>query len=158
MNAVINSGYGIVPATVEHAEILALNLTLIDIESLELTASTSALEAIKTSIACSVEAYAGVFNDEPYIVFGVAQPTMLSDIGVPWMISSSAIKNHGLEFVRQARAVVKVMAERYETLESYIDARYTNTIRMFKAIGFKVSPAAPYGDGGLLFHKLTLRS
>lgn len=90
-------------------------------------------------------------------VFGVARPTMIGGIGVPWMMGTRDLDRYAREAVEVGREVVGAIRGHFELLRNHVDARNTRAIRWLRAVGFEVLPAEPYGAFGSPFHPFEMR-
>ena len=69
----------------------------------------------------------------------------------PWLLGTTDILHHKTAFLRACRAYVPEFLHAYKRLRTYIDARYTQSLRWARWLGCEVSAPAPLGKNGALF-------
>jgi len=147
------NSYTIVAATLEHVHALRGRLRTSDILEIEASSGRDPDEALELSWRASDQVWAALQNDRVIALFGAGRISMLSDIGVPWMLGSEELTGAGLEVGKRSRQYVLEMKNRFSLLENYIDARQKTSIRWLKWLGFQVEPAQPWGVLQLPFHR-----
>lgn len=70
----------------------------------------------------------GMFGVEPY------QPD--PSVGQVWMVATTALKSHQIEFLRTARVWIEKLHETYPVLGNFVDARNTLHIKWLRWMGF----------------------
>lgn len=104
------------------------------------------------------EVWVGLVDGEPVCVFGVAQASILSTEGMPWMVGTTRLPFLKRSFVAGSRAVVAEMRRRFPVLRNFVDARNSHAIRWLKWLGFTIMEAEPHGPFGLPFHPFEMRT
>jgi hypothetical protein len=148
------------PATRAHAEELAPRMRHGDAAEILASCGHRPLAGLLASLKWSEahgEAWAGLIDGEVAGIFGVGKRTLLSTSGIPWLLTGDLVERHPLLFWRASRAVLATWLERFEFLEQFVDARYTQALRWAERLGFKVEEGQPIGRGGLLFCHITIR-
>jgi hypothetical protein len=147
-------------ATLEHADELAPLLRHGDAEEAR-ALGRDPLEALRSSVSRSHEAYAVFFEGEIAILCGTQplQQTMLSAgrVGIAWFVTGRACDKHRKAFLRASRVIVDEMLRTYPCLWNFIDARYTAALRWARWLGLEVLPAEPHGALGMPFHPFIAR-
>lgn len=110
---------------------------------------------LRDSVASSITPRAYVVDGRVVAMFGDIKYD--ERIGVPWLISTSAIDQHRRAFLIECDREVAAMRQRHQVLINYTDARYTKALRWLRWLGFHMHEAVPYGVNGELFHPMTLR-
>ncbi len=100
--------------------------------------------------------YSGMVDDAVLCIFGISRKTLISSVGVPWMVATNALPVHTLAWARRNRKVFAAVTAGWPSLENYVDARYTKAVRWVKWLGFTVEEARPFGPDGVLFHRFTM--
>ena len=152
-------------ATEAHARALAARMRPADAAEVSSSLGVGALEAVLASMAVSEVTWAAIFDGEVAGLFGVARlqdapGTLLGgpDVGVVWLLTSSAVDGNRRAFLRYSRAILSALLQRYPILVNAIDARHVAALRWARWLGFTVSAAVPYGVEGLPFHPISIRS
>lgn len=93
-------------------------------------------EALIESIDLSCEAWAGMVDDEPIAVFGLAPLNIIVGIGSPWMLGSDLIESHSFEFLKLSRPIISHMHTTFPTLFNFVDERNVVSRRWLAWLGF----------------------
>ena len=147
----------IVPTTPEHVAELARTMREADVEEVWAAAKLLPLEALQEGVQASDEPFTGLMDGKVVCIFGVAQATVLSEEGEPWLLASDLIDETAHTFLRVNRVYVREIKKRYSKLSNYVDERNTAAKRWLRWLGFELQPAEPYGAFGLPFHKFEYR-
>ena len=147
--------YEIVPATVDHVIELALNMRVEDQNEIWAAAHFTPWEALVSSISFTDIPYAGLADGKVLCIFGVGTRSLMSNKGVPWMLSTNLVSDHMRAWARGSRTAFEYMTRNINSLENYVDARYTSAVRWLAWLGFTVHPAEAYGMDGTPFCKFT---
>lgn len=147
--------YTIVPAQVEHVYALAATLRPRDAAEIAAgghTAKKSLYRGFRNSLMCKT-AFVG---DDIAAMWGVCvgfRPGVspLSDLGVPWLLTSAAVERIPVSFVKVARAELALMRANRRRLESFVAADYPQAIKLLRVLGFAVERPAPIGVDGAPF-------
>lgn len=78
--------------------------------------------------------------------------------GVPWLLTSSHCELVSpLVFARIYKKETKTMLRMFPTLVNYVDASYTEAVRLLEICGFQLDDPEQFGRNGALFHRFELR-
>lgn len=142
--------------TAEDVDYLIANMRQPDIDEL-LAISGSIEKTVRHSVARSNHKWS-VYADGQFVcIFGISQPTLLSDGGVVWMLGTDLIERYKGAFIKHSRDYIEAMLSVYPYLTNFVDARNTRTIRWLKFMGFTFLPAKPLGVKMLPFYQFELR-
>jgi hypothetical protein len=134
-----------------------------DIDEMMDGLGVSAAWGVAYSIACSRPGYAArVAEPGPDMknkartaaVFGIG-PSLEDGLGVPWLLATEIIERYPITFYRASRTLFPRVAEGYERLVNWVDARNTLSLRWLVWLGFEMGPPVPFGARGLEFHKMS---
>lgn len=122
---------------------LANHLRQSDIDELAVTTNLSPLAAIQLSVNQSDPQFlfAAFADDALLCIGGCSAPSLLSDIGVPWLLGTDHLQRHTKRLTTDAIRGVRMMLEKYSILTNVVDARHTASIRWLDAIGFRFKDA-----------------
>ena len=109
-------------------------------------------------LSVSTKAYAGIINDEVVTIFGVASGSLLTGLGVPWLVGTDLLEQHQKTFLRRCKPILKQMLGQYPTLMNYVDERNHIAKAWLHWLGFQIEEAKPAGLLQLPFHRFTLRA
>lgn len=144
--------YDIVPATEAHALEMAPTMREADVLEVWATSHSSPEEALLDSIHGSSVARAGLADGRVICAYGVGELSLVSDEGIPWLLTAEELGSHSRAFLRGCRAFVAEIRPRYRVLASYVDARHAVAVRWLRWLGFEILPAHPFGVDQLPFH------
>lgn len=152
------AAYEIVPAQEEHLLALAGTMSPDDAAECWALCHWSPEEALRRSVEGSRNPKAGLADGEVIAMFGVAQPTLVNSLGMPWLLGSPAISQHWVRFARESRDFVNHEKAGYQMLLNYVDARHTRAVRWVRWLGFTLSLVERFGPDNLPFWRAELRS
>ena len=149
--------YSIEPATWEHAQELADHMRAPDKREVWAAAHHEPEQAVCLSLAASRDARTGLADGEVVCMFGVGSLTILSLTGIPWLLATKKLDQHGRAFLRRNRKVLADMGDGYPLLRNHVDARNKVAIRWLRWLGFTILPPETYGVDQLPFHPFEMR-
>lgn len=150
------SNYEIRNATEEDAVFLSSRLRSADIDEIKAIGEYTPLEALLTSFKNSAEPKAALIDDTVVAMFGVAAPSLVSEHGVPWLLSSENTIRRVKPFLKISRDYISGIKKKYTYLSNFVDTRNTDSIKWLRRLGFNILPAQKYGASGFMFHKFTM--
>lgn len=143
----------IVPATMEHAVILAERMRQADKDEVLAQSGAHPAFALGASLAVSEVAWTGLVDGEIVAMWGVGRSDELDDtVGVPWLLGTDLVEKHARRFLIHSRPLLEQVQERFPVLENHVDARNTVAIRWLRWLGFDIFATVPYGPYKLPFH------
>lgn len=148
----------IIPATQDHGRYVALHLRAADREEVAAASGMDPRLAIEIAIERSAAAWVGLVDGVPACVFGVGGPSLMGDIGVPWLLGTDEIVRHQRAFLRRNKPYVAKMLKLFPNLINMVDARNGVAINWLRWLGFTIHDAAPYGLAGLPFHPFSMEA
>ncbi len=143
--------YQIVPATDEHAREMALVMRQADVDEVWASSHYEPLEALLASLRVSLNPRAGLADGRVVCMYGMGQQTLISDWGIPWLLTAEGLDKHAKEFLRRSKQYVMKERHKYKFLLNYVDARHTVALRWLEWLGFDLGEAKPFGAENLLF-------
>ena len=150
--------YSLDLATTADLERIAANMDPADAAEVWATAHLTPAQALVASAAASRDPVVGKVDGEPICAFGVGQRTILDDVGVPWLLGTPEIRKHKRVFLGASKRWVDAQAERFRTLENFVDSRHTRAVKWLRWLGFAIEPAQPFGPDGVPFHHFHMRA
>lgn len=127
-----------------------------DRDEIEEGCGQSIAGGLALGLRSSVEALVIAWGDTPLAALGDVSYSPGAGIGIPWLISTTAIEQHPRAFLRACKPLVARMLERHGHLTNYVDARNHAAIRWLEWLGFSMSSAHPYGPNQLLFRQFQM--
>ena len=73
------------------------------------------------------------------------------------MLGTDLVEKHSKAFLRRNKAYLSEMAQGFDTLENYVDARNEVSKKWLEWLGFEIGEPEPMGVLGLPFHKFEMR-
>lgn len=147
--------HSIIPATLDHARLIAKHVRESDRQELWAAYLSEPLEVIKRSIELSQWSLTGVVDDTPICIFGVVVDEF-TGVGRPWMIGTESLDEHAGVFLRHCRGVVRKMRQSARFLVNHVDARNTRAIEWLQWLGFRLDEPLPWGPLGIMFRRFTM--
>lgn len=148
----------IIPATTEHIQQLLPYVRQADHDEFAAFSGQTAEQVLTRGVTCSTKVWSGLIDGQVVTIFGVAPGSILSCVGIPWLVSSSHLETHQKIFLRRCKPVLKAMLSVYPSLENYVDARNHVAKAWLHWLGFRLEPAEPIGLMKLPFHHFTMRA
>jgi len=147
----------IVSTTEEH--ILELSKTMRQADKDEVWASNhkNPYDALRQGWLLSPETFTGLLDGHVVCIFGVAQNSLLSEDGVPWLLTSDLIHKAAYTFLRVNKVYVNEIRKKYKKLENYVDCRNKMAIRWLSWLGFEMDKPQPYGPDNVMFRRFEYR-
>lgn len=151
--------YQIIKATEYHAAAVAATMRKADVDEVWAASRSTPYAALRKSMEFSHgEACTGLADNIPICMFGMGRYTLLSQIGVPWLLGTDAIAKHGMHFLRTSKRYIEIQRKRYSLLLNYVDARHIIAIRWVRFLGFELLPAKPIGVDRMPFHQFRMET
>ena len=152
------SHYEIMATTDEHVEELALTMSPQDKAEAWAAQHLSPREALRVSMMYTNHPKTGLVNGRVMAIWGVGKLTQLSDVGIPWMLTSELVENSYRTFLRHSKHLLNDMKKEAVVFSNVVDVRNTVSIRWLKWLGFTIHDPFPYGPDNMLFHRFTMEN
>lgn len=141
------------PATLEHARVMAPLLRKADVEELHAIGFEDALFALEEGLRVSVLAFTILVDGEPAAMFGL-QPLKppLTALGpyeeaCCWFLTARGIERRPRVLLQFGRVAVEAMAGLTHRMGNWIDTRYTGAVRFAQWVGFVLGPPVVMPSG-----------
>jgi hypothetical protein len=122
--------------TPEALEAIASRMCAEDVAELTAIGWASPLDAVLQSCDASREAYIAYWDGQPQAAFGVADFSLDTTLGVPWMLSTGPRGKVAREFIRVSRKYIAEVSPLYTALFNFVDARHLRAQRWLLSLGF----------------------
>lgn len=86
-------------------------------------------------------------------MIGLTGP-VISEVGVPWMLTGNGIEKVPLTFVKVANRELDVMHKYKPILTNYVMADYHEAVKFLSLVGFSIARPRQVGKNGVLFHQV----
>ena len=133
----------LVPATVQHAEVMAGELIPLTAREAVVLTGKQPLEALIESLEGAEEAWTYLIDGEPVSMAGVRPHPQDKSFGLLWVVSTPGIYRAKISFLRVSRALVLKWMERYSTLGNLVHSENTPTIQWVEWLGCFVDRERP---------------
>ena len=140
----------IVIATKEHAEFIADNMRVQDIEELS-KVDQSPLDALIAGLE-SDQKYTVIHNNNPVMMFGLVADGFST--AIVWALGTEELLDMRKEFISESLRWRDIFLQRYSILHNYIDVDNTIAIRWLQYLGAKFSNPEPRGNGTFMRFEL----
>lgn len=142
----------VVPAEPFHVEQFADKLRQADRDEIWAARHVLPAQAISEGVRGG-QAWAAHIDDEPAAIFGVRPLSLLSGVGVPWMLGTPVIERCPMAFLRPCQDYVEQMQSGYRYLINWVDERNAMAHRWLEWLGFSLGEAMPFGIEQRLFRQ-----
>lgn len=143
----------VVPATEEHARVMAPNLREADKAEIAAMTGSYPLTALLRGLQGDVCIVALTPEGDPFLMAGVA-PSRFPEAGYVWMLGTDVIATRfSLPFLRHGREYFDAFHDVYPLLHNYVDARNEVHIRWLKWLGCTFIQTRRMGVQGRPFHE-----
>lgn len=113
-------------------------------------------EALVESFNLATNAWTMKHGDDIVCIFGITPISLLDDQMIVWLLSSVHVEKYSMPFLRACRSFLKVLMAKYNSMENFVDARYKESVRWLKWLGFDVSEPEPFGKLNMPFHRVKM--
>lgn len=120
-----------------HAEALVEHMAPRDIMEFAMLGISDPVERICRGIENSVCGWTALEGDDEPLCIGGVGPG--AGIGVLWMVSQPGLERHKKFFLRESRARLPELLERFPRLITIVSCEYTKSLRWLEWLGFDVS-------------------
>lgn len=137
---------------------LVANMREQDIVEVRATGHDDLREVVADGVRISTMVWAARFDGRLACIFGCAPfGTLMSGIGVPWLLGTPEIPKHRRILVRHAAPYIGQMLAFYPHLMNVVHARNTVATAWLRRMGFDLKDAEPYGPHGEPFHVFEMK-
>lgn len=112
--------------------------------------------SLKNSIQYSEFSKTVTVDGQIAIMFGCLNRCVMSKQGMPWFLTTEIVTNNKIWFARNTKRLMALYFYGFNHLENIVDARYTESIKWLKWLGFTVEEPYTAGDG-YQFHKFWIK-
>lgn len=134
----------VLPATYQHAEMLAENLRADDAAEVMAAAGATPLEATIGSLMVSTVAWTCLKDGRPIAMFGAAPLVYgVTSCGSAWLLGSDEIDTVKREAWVHSRAYVPRLHDYFQTLTAYVDVRNKTSIQWMTRLGYRAMSFHP---------------
>ena len=149
--------YRFVVAKEEYIPAIVANISPDIKKELQLLRDCDVEETIRDCIVNADEAWVALNEEGIICLFGITRPSLLSEKGFPWLITTNLVKKHKKNLLKGARISIKYWLTKYESLENYIPVGLDRLLKWARWAGFTVYPAEAIGLKGKLVHRIEMR-
>jgi hypothetical protein len=95
-------------------------------------------QSLRIGLARSSQCWTALVNGQPHAMFGVVVESLLGGIGIPWMLGTEEIYDHGRELLMWGRPMINRLHDSSLTLRNVVSSDNHKAIRLLKRWGFTV--------------------
>ncbi len=151
-NAYYRNGVWVRQAMPGDDKALLANMRKKDIEECK-AVGMSPGRALRTAIRSSLYAKSVWLDGEIIAMIGLSGP-VLSEVGVPWMLTGNGIEKVRYTFAKVAIKELDEMHKYKPILSNYVVADYHEAVRFLSVVGFSIFSPKPIGKNGRLFRQV----
>lgn len=97
--------------------------------------------------------FTGWVDGKPICMWGVTQPSLIGNVGHPWMVGTRWLDEYAKTFLRRTGKQVMELMNGYDMLINYVDQRNVRAVEWLRWLGFTIEQPEPYGVHALPFHR-----
>jgi hypothetical protein len=87
----------------------------------------------------------------PLVIFGVVGKSLVTDVGVPWLLGCDEALKYRRHFMTDVPKVLEIMLEKYRMLENYVHVKNRVSVNWLKRMGFKMDEPVLFINSGEYF-------
>jgi hypothetical protein len=106
--------------------------------------------ALRTSFRHAIFSRVALVDDEVAAIWGLGG-SMLSDEGVPWLMTTPKAASVPVSFLKVGRDQLSDMLAQRSVLRNVVAAHYAQACRFLEILGFILEPAVPLGPNATPF-------
>lgn len=141
-------------AVIEDAAQLAPRLRASDLAEIQALTDEDPTTVLRASVEGSRFVWAATYGGEVMLLLGTSDAPDGS--GCIWMMGAEGVNAQGGALTSIAVAHIDLVRKFYPALRNLVHAANTVSVRWIARLGFDVSPPAPHGPKGELFHAFAL--
>lgn len=130
----------LVGAEAAHIPFLAHHMRAADVMECAAFGRTPAA-ALSSGLSSSLWALTAIVDDAPHAMMGVVSRSMIEGIGVPWMLGTDQVYDHGRDMLRHAPAILAEMQATFGRLENLVSVENHRAVRFLRRVGFEICDA-----------------
>lgn len=135
---------------------LVADIRIADKIEVELATGLSVDESVRLDIKNAYQCAATYIDGDLVCIFGLYQPSLLSNIMMPWMYGTNKIHQHKKQFWKASKEIIGRMTHHAEKLENYVHQENKLAIAWLKRGGFTFGDVVKLGDKEALFVRFEL--
>lgn len=132
---------------------VAADMRQSDIDEVWASHRHTPIESLTAAMSSSDHYSIVTFEGKPIAALGLRVISILSDEGVPWLLSTNEALKHKREFLTNTSSVILSMLDITPKLFNYVHAENKLSIRWLKWMGFTVDEPIESPLSKELFHK-----
>ena len=111
--------------------------------------------AVRMTVAHAEGCWTGLADGEIGCIFGINRKTVISDIGVPWLLGTPVMDTVPTRFLRESREYYARMERAFPKMENWVMAENTKAVQWLSWLGFDMGEPIPMGIGGKEYIRFT---
>lgn len=143
----------IIQARVSHIQEIASRIRPADKVELWDFACVTPAQAMYYGLNQARLARTGFIDGEAVCMMGLNVPSIVSGVGVPWLVGTTLIEKHQSVFLRKCKPMIAEMLTHCEMLENWVSVENTLAIKWLAWLKFKFDTPEPKG----IYRKMFMR-
>lgn len=130
------------------SDVLYIAKRMADMDRLECAAfGRTPRQALDLAVRGSVMAWTASVDGKPLAAFGVTPVSVMSGVGVPWLLCVPEARRHQRAFLERGRPFVQQMQATFPALQNMVHRDNARAIRWLRRLGFTVEAEPVYAGG-----------
>lgn len=134
----------IVPVEPWHVEHVAENMRDADKHEVLVLGGYTPRQALDVSVNSLGDHFTALFDGEPAAIFGVSRETLLSRVGIAWLLGTNRLRTDWRAFARASRPVVDALLRDYDALSNVLLVENRLCMRWLAWLGASFQIHGPY--------------
>jgi hypothetical protein len=147
----------VVPAEPGHIPYIAEHMRQSDQLEIWLSGMSKPLRALQCGLRDSTKCWTAFVDDQPALMFGVAEKSLLTRVGTPWLLGTDGILKIKREFLVRSHHFLEDMTQGYALLENYVHDENVVSKRWLTSLGFDIGDIQYVGPFGQPFRRFEMR-
>lgn len=143
--------------TPEAIRFIADNMREADAVEVMASGGYTPVEALEVSIKASLIVGIVYHDDTPLTALGMTRPNLVSNVGIPWLLSAEQALKYKREFLRLSPPVIQEMLDICPELVNHVHIENKLSIRWLMWLGFTVEDPKPINTTGELFRRFHMK-
>ena len=133
-------------ASEKHIVPIAKNMRDIDKKEISVSGvNETPYDSLQYAYNKSVKAYTIIIDDNPVVMFGVVNASLLANYGIVWCLGSDNINRIKKTFIQKSKAYIEECLKGYKYVEIYVWIENKLSIKWLKWCGFKFDEPCAIG-------------
>lgn len=147
----------LIAAKLEHIPLVAIRVRPRDVEELRQGYNQTPTEIMSHALGQSSRAFTLLHGTVPFCMAGVVPVSVLGAAGIVWIVATSEIDKHPLQFARASRRFLPRVLGPYRETRNFMASNDEPALKWAMWIGAKIYEEPPVQSNGRDFLRFSIR-